>query len=71
MFVQVALVQSLARIAPILISALTFLLQSGASSDKDDTQRKFEQQRAEVIGESKENIKEAESTLKAKVVLAA
>lgn len=42
------------------------VLQSGASGTKDDAQRKFEKQKAEVVGESKENIKEAESTLQAK-----
>ena len=41
-------------------------LQSGASKAGNDSQQKFEQRKAEVVGESKENIKEAEQTLGAK-----
>ena len=40
------------------------LLQSKAGSAGGSTQDKFQKQKDEVIGESKENIKEAEDTLK-------
>ena len=52
-----------------LLPICALYLQAGASSKGDDTKRKFEQQKKEVVGESKGNIKEAEKTLQSKVSL--
>ena len=49
-----------------LLPMCALYLQAGASSKGDDNKRKFEQQKKEVVGESKGNIKEAEKTLQAK-----
>lgn len=52
-----------------LLPMCALYLQAAASSKGDDTKRKFEQQKKEVVGESKGNIKEAEKTLQSKASL--